>query len=69
MNANAQTIPDYLSEVMLKLKNGGLMKAELTTTYMDKTVAPGVTVWEYIKLLGIDGAIQEKADRFELIPQ
>jgi hypothetical protein len=57
---------DYLGEVMVKLKNGGLQRAELNSRYSGQSVAPGMSVVDYLKLLKLEDVLDERADTFYL---
>lgn len=60
------TAPDYLAEVMVKLEGCGLKRSELIDLYQGQFVVSGVSVVEYLRLLKIDGVLDERDDSFFL---
>jgi hypothetical protein len=51
---------------MYKLKHSGLKKTEVSGIYLTMSVTPVISVVDYIKLLKIEGVLEEKEDAFFL---
>lgn len=54
---------DYLSELRVKLGNGGVAVADLESRYKGKSVAYGLSVSEYVEMLRQDNLIDEHDNR------